>query len=62
MSAMSPDNMSPDNISPDNMSPSNTSPNIDGVEATFWHVDDIDWTEVQRQRNADGTIAVVREK
>jgi hypothetical protein len=41
---------------------SNTSPKIDGVEATFWHVDDIDWTEVQRQRNADGTVSVVREK
>jgi hypothetical protein len=39
-----------------------TSPKIEGVEATFWHVDDIDWTEVQRQRNADGTISVVREK
>ena len=34
---------------------STTSPKIDGVEATFRHVDDIDWTEVQRQRNADGT-------
>lgn len=44
------------------MPPSDKSPNIDGVEATFWHVDDIDWTEVQRQRNADGTVAVVREK
>jgi hypothetical protein len=39
-----------------------TSPKIEGAEATFWHVDDIDWTEVQRQRNADGTISVVREK
>lgn len=27
-----------------------------------WHVDDIDWTEVQRQQNADGTVSVVREK
>ena len=41
---------------------SNPSPKIDGVEATFSHVDDIDWTEVQRQRNADGTVSVVREK
>jgi len=32
------------------------------VEPTFWHVDDIDWTPVQRQRNADGTVSVVREK
>ena len=40
----------------------NTSPKLDGVEATFWHVDDIDWTPVQKQRNADGTVAVVREK
>ena len=39
-----------------------TSPKIDGVEATFWHVDDIDWTPVQRQRNADGSVSVVREK
>jgi len=39
-----------------------TSPGIDGVEATFWHVDDIDWTPVQAQRNADGSTSVVREK
>src|SRR3984885_6773800 len=38
------------------------SPKIDGIEATFRHVDDIEWTEAQRQRNADGTVAVVREK
>ena len=41
---------------------SNASPRIDGVDATFWHVDDIAWTPVQAQRNADGTVAVVREK
>lgn len=29
---------------------------------TCWHLDDIDWTEVQRQRNADGSVSVVREK
>jgi hypothetical protein len=40
----------------------NTSPKLNGVEATFWHVDDIDWTPVQKQRNADGTVAVVKEK
>jgi hypothetical protein len=40
----------------------NTATKIDGVEATFWHIDDVDWTPVQRQRNADGTVAVVREK
>ena len=28
----------------------------------FWHLDDIDWTPVQRQRNADGSESVVREK
>src|ERR1700712_3792947 len=39
-----------------------TSPKIEGVEATFWHVDEIDWTEFQRQQNADGTVCVVREK
>ena len=37
-------------------------PNIEGVEATFWHLDDADWTPVQKQRNADGTVAAVREK
>lgn len=41
---------------------SDTSPKIDGVQAAFWHVDDVDWTPVQAQRNADGTVAVVREK
>jgi len=29
---------------------------------TCWHLDDIDWTVVQRQRNADGSESVVREK
>jgi hypothetical protein len=38
------------------------SPKIDGVEATFRHVDDIEWTVVQKQRNADGSVSVVREK
>lgn len=28
----------------------------------FWTIDDIGWTEVQRQQNADGSISVVREK
>ena len=32
------------------------------VAPVFWHVDDIDWTEVQRQQNADGSVSVVREK
>jgi hypothetical protein len=31
-------------------------------QATFRHMDDIDWTPVQQQRNADGTVSVVREK
>jgi hypothetical protein len=31
-------------------------------EPVFRHLDDIEWTEVQRQRNADGTVSVVREK
>ena len=39
-----------------------SSPKVDGAEAVFWHLDDIDWTEVQRQQNADGTVSVVREK
>lgn len=30
--------------------------------AVIWHIDDIDWTEVQRQQNADGSVSVVREK
>ena len=41
---------------------SDSSPKVDGVEAVFWHLDDIDWTEVQRQQNADGSVSVVREK
>jgi hypothetical protein len=41
---------------------SNASPRIDTVEATFRHVDDIDWTPVQQQRNADGSVSVIREK
>ncbi len=40
----------------------NASPKIESASATFSHVDDIEWTEVQRQRNADGTISAVREK
>ena len=39
-----------------------SAPRIDGVEAVYWHLDDIDWTEVQRQQNADGSVSVVREK
>lgn len=30
--------------------------------ATVRHVDEIEWTEVQRQRNADGSVSVIREK
>ena len=41
---------------------SNPSPRIEGAEATYRHVDDIEWTPVQRQRNADGSESVVREK
>jgi quercetin dioxygenase-like cupin family protein len=39
-----------------------TTPRITEVDAVFWHVNDIDWTEVQRQQNADGSVSVVREK
>ena len=39
-----------------------SSPKNDGLEAVFWRLDDIDWTEVQRQQNADGSVSVVREK
>ena len=28
------------------------------AEAIFWHIDDIDWTEVQRQQNADGSVTI----
>lgn len=31
-------------------------------EPTFRHLDDIEWTPVQQQRNADGSVSVVREK
>jgi hypothetical protein len=41
---------------------SGLSPDLPQIEAVFWHVDDIDWTEVQRQQNADGSVSVVREK
>ena len=33
-----------------------------GPTTIFWHVDDIGWTEVQRQQNADDSVSVVREK
>ena len=39
-----------------------TSPKIDGAEATFRHMDEIEWTPVQRQRNADDSVSVVRER
>ena len=32
------------------------------AEPVVRHLDDIEWTEVQRQRNADGSVSVVREK
>ncbi len=41
---------------------SGLSPDLPQIEAVFWHIDDIDWTEVQRQQNADGSVSVVREK
>jgi quercetin dioxygenase-like cupin family protein len=39
-----------------------TAPQTEGVEATFRHVDDIEWTPVQAQRNADGSTSVIRER
>lgn len=39
-----------------------TMSNHSNPSPVFWHVDDIDWTEVQRQQNADGSVSVVREK
>ena len=39
-----------------------SSPPTSSGAAVFWHLDDIDWTEVQRQQNADGSVSVVREK
>ncbi len=39
-----------------------TSPKLDGVCATFRHMDDIEWTVVQQQRGADGSVSSVREK
>jgi quercetin dioxygenase-like cupin family protein len=41
---------------------SDTSSPVERREATYRHVDDIEWTPVQRQRNADGSESVVREK
>jgi quercetin dioxygenase-like cupin family protein len=37
-------------------------PNVWPTEAVFTLVDDIGWTPVQRQRNADGSESVVRER
>lgn len=37
-------------------------PKVVGVEPAFRHLDDIEWTPVQRQQNADGSVSVVREK
>ena len=37
-------------------------PGVESVETTYHHVDEIDWTPVQRQRNADGTESAVREQ
>lgn len=39
-------------------------PRVDGIEATFRHLDDLDlpWQAVKQQRNADGTVASVWEK
>lgn len=39
-----------------------SSPPTSSGAAVFWHLDDIDWTEVQRQQNPDGSVSVVREK
>jgi quercetin dioxygenase-like cupin family protein len=38
------------------------SPPVVPTEATFHHVEDIAWTPVQQQRNADGTVSVIRER
>ena len=37
-------------------------PGIESIDTTFHHVDDIAWTPVQRQRNADGSESAVREQ
>ena len=37
-------------------------PKVEGLQEIFTAMDDIEWTEVKRQRNADGSISVVREK
>jgi hypothetical protein len=39
-----------------------SSPKVEGLKETFTKMDDIVWTEVKRQRNADGAIATIREK
>ncbi len=37
-------------------------PGVASIDTTFHHIDDISWTPVQRQRNADGTESAVREQ
>ena len=44
------------------MASSSSSESLGDATPIFWHVDDIGWTEVQRQQNADGSVSVVREK
>ena len=44
------------------MASSSSSESLGGATPIVWHVDDIGWTEVQRQQNADGSVSVVREK
>lgn len=46
------------------MHPAPPDPKVPGLEATFRHLDDDDvpWQQVKAQRNADGTVAYVREK
>ena len=37
-------------------------PKVEGLAETLTHLDDLEWTEVKRQQNADGSVSVVREK
>jgi hypothetical protein len=38
------------------------SPKVEGLAESLVSMDDIQWTEVKRQRNPDGNVVVVREK
>jgi hypothetical protein len=54
----------PTPVDPPTLDPPSLDPRIPGLEPTFRHLDDADvpWQTVKEQRNADGSVAQVREK